>query len=289
MGDTQYFEMLGSRSIFHQGWKATTDYISTGVLDEEELATGSRDFADDHWALFDLTTDFSESNDVSADHPDVVAKLRDLWLVEAGRNQVLPIDGTFINRLGAMVPPTYPAGTDRTFRPGGSPIADESLPLLFGGFRMTADVEAPGGGGDGVIAALGDWHGGFALSVVDGLLAFSFSRAGELLEAVGDVPAPAGRQTLGVSYVVGKDQSGTFTVFHGDTPVGSTSFTGMIPFALQHGGAGLRLGFDVGFPVSERYQPPGRWNGTVHSFRIEAPGPAPVDTAEEIRSALHSD
>jgi arylsulfatase len=71
--------------------------------------------------------------------------------------------------------------------------------------------------------------------------------------------------------------------------VGSTSFTGMIPFALQHGGAGLRLGFDVGFPVSERYQPPGRWNGTVHSFRIEAPGPAPVDTAEEIRSALHSD
>ena len=107
---TQYFEMMGSRSIVHQGWKATTDYISTGVLDEEELATGSRDFADDHWALFDLTTDFSESNDVSSDHPDVVRKLQDLWLVEAGRNQVLPIDGTFVNRIGAMVAARLPGG-----------------------------------------------------------------------------------------------------------------------------------------------------------------------------------
>ena len=51
---TQYFEMLGSRSIFHEGWKATTNHISTGVLDEEELAIGSRDFDDDRWELFDL-------------------------------------------------------------------------------------------------------------------------------------------------------------------------------------------------------------------------------------------
>jgi arylsulfatase len=287
--DTQYFEMLGSRAIVHQGWKATTDYISTGVLDEEELATGSRDFADDHWALFDLTTDFSESADVSAEHPDVVAKLRDLWLIEAGRNQVLPIDGTFINRIGAMVPPTYPAGTDRTYRPGGGPIADESLPILFGGFRMTADVEVPEGGGDGVLAALGDWHGGYALWVNDGLLTFSFSRAGELLEAVADVAVPKGRQALGVSYVLDKDHTSTFTVLHGDAPVGSTSFTGMLPLALQHGGAGLRLGFDIGFPVSERYQPPARWNGVLHSFRIETPGAPPVVASDEIRSSLHSD
>ncbi|HWF23657.1 MAG TPA: arylsulfatase [Acidimicrobiales bacterium] len=287
--DTQYFEMLGSRSIIHQRWKATTDFISTGVLDEEELATGSRDFADDRWALFDLTSDFSESNDVSADHPEVVRKLQDLWLVEAGRNQVLPIDGTFLNRIGAMIGPTYPAGDDRTFRPGGSPIADESLPMLFGGFRMTADVEVPESGGDGVLGALGDWHGGFALSVNDGRLTFSFSRAGELLEAVADVPVAPGRQSLGVSYRVGEDHTGTFTLLHGDTPVGSTSFSGTIPFALQHGGAGLRLGFDIGFPVSERYQVPARWNGTLSSFRIETPGPAPLDTADEIRSALHSD
>jgi arylsulfatase len=161
--------------------------------------------------------------------------------------------------------------------------------MLFGGFRMTAEVEVPEGGGDGVLAALGDWHGGYALSVNNGLLTFSFSRAGELLEAVGDVPVPEGRQALGVSYVVDKDRTGTFTVLHGEMPVGATSFTGMLPLALQHGGAGLRLGFDIGFPVSERYQPPARWNGTLHSFRIETPGAPPVDTGDEIRSALHGD
>jgi arylsulfatase len=161
--------------------------------------------------------------------------------------------------------------------------------MLFGGFRMTVDVDVPAGGGDGVLGALGDWHGGFALSVTDGLLAFSFSRAGEVLEAIAQVPVPVGRQTLGVFYWVDGKHNGTFTVLHGDTPVGSTSFTGMIPFALQHGGAGLRLGFDIGFPVSERYQPPARWNGALYSLRIETPGAAPVDTGEEIRSALHSD
>ena len=60
---TQYFEMMGSRSIYHEGWKATTNHISTGVLDEEELAVGSRHFDDDRWELFDLSVDFSEATD----------------------------------------------------------------------------------------------------------------------------------------------------------------------------------------------------------------------------------
>src|SRR3546814_3429668 len=70
----QYFEMLGSRSIVSGDWKATTNHVSEGVVDEEELMEGSRDFAEDRWALFDLTTDFSEATDVAADHPDVVRR-----------------------------------------------------------------------------------------------------------------------------------------------------------------------------------------------------------------------
>src|SRR3546814_20480159 len=66
----QYFEMLGSRSIVSGDWKATTNHVSEGVVDEEELMEGSRDFAEDRWALFDLTTDFSEATDAAADHPD---------------------------------------------------------------------------------------------------------------------------------------------------------------------------------------------------------------------------
>src|SRR5581483_1088190 len=83
---TQYFEMLGSRSIYHEGWKATTDHISTGVLDEEERAVGSRSFADDRWELFDLTTDFSEATDRAAGEPERLQRLIELWDTEATRN-----------------------------------------------------------------------------------------------------------------------------------------------------------------------------------------------------------
>jgi len=291
--DSQYFEMLGSRSMYHDGWKATTDHISVGVLDEEELATGSRVFADDHWALFDLRRDFSESTDVSAEHPEVVRRLRELWLVEAGRNQVLPVEDSFTERIRALIPAAWPSGPDRTFLPGAGPVSDESVPMLFGGFRITAvvDTVAAGSTPAGVLCALGDWNGGYALWVDDGRLVFTFQRAGELLEAVAEQPVPTGARAaeLAVSYVLGADGGGTFTLLHGEDPVGSTRFSGMLPIAVQHGGAGLRLGHDAGFPVSTRYAIPGTWNGSVHRVRIETPGAPPADPVHEVQAALHSD
>ena len=102
---TQYFEMMGSRSIYHEGWKATTDHISTGVLDEEELAVGSRTFGEDRWELFDLSVDFSEANDLSEQHPERVRALADLWTAEAERNNVLPVSDGLVDRLGGFIPP----------------------------------------------------------------------------------------------------------------------------------------------------------------------------------------
>jgi len=288
--DIQYFEMLGSRSIVHGSWKATTDHISTGVLDEEELALGSRDFASDRWELFDLAADFSESTDVSDAHPDVGRRLQDLWLAEAGRNGVLPVDDSFIYRIRAIVPPIWPPERDATFVPAGSPISDESIPLLFGGFRFTADVDIPAGPDPiGVLFALGDWNGGYALFVDAGHLVFCFSRAGELLEAAAEVPVASGRQSLGVSYVLGPDHAGTFSVLHGETVVGRTRFVGVLPVALQHGGAALRLGHDSGFPVSPRYTVPAHFTGTLHSVRLDTPGAPPLDPVAEVRAALHGD
>ena len=131
---TQYFEMMGSRSIYHEGWKATTNHISTGVLDEEELAVGSRNFDDDRWELFDLSVDFSEAVDRAGDEPERVHRLTELWAAEAGRNNVLPISDGLVDRLAGFIPPTWPPGPSRTYRPGGGPVADESVPLLWGGF-----------------------------------------------------------------------------------------------------------------------------------------------------------
>ena len=171
---TQYFEMMGSRSIYHEGWKATTNHISTGVLDEEELAIGSRNFDEDRWELYDLSEDFSEAIDRADDEPERVRHLSELWAAEAGRNRVLPISDGLVDRLGGFIPPTWPAGSSRTFLPGGGAIADESVPLLWGGFSMTADVDA-GPGDGGVVFAIGDWFGGYAMYLVDGRPHFTFA------------------------------------------------------------------------------------------------------------------
>ncbi len=286
--DTQYFEMLGSRSIVHGRWKATTDHISAGVLDEEERAVGSRRFEDDRWALFDLETDFSEATDVAAAHPEVVATLERRWLAEAERNHVLPIDDTLVNRFGAIIGPAWPAGADRTFRPGGGPVSDEALPALFAGFRFTAEVVVTRDPA-GVLFALGDWNGGFALFVTTSRLAFVFSRAGDLLEVTADRPLAPGRQTVGVDCALNPGGGGTLRLWHDRVTVGLLNFPGGLPVALQHGGAGLRLGFDSGLPVSPRYTPTATWNGQLASVRLQTPGPRLPDPGDEIRAALHAD
>ena len=279
--DTQYFEMLGSRSIYHGGWKATTDHISTGVVDEEELAVGSRRFGDDHWALFDLAEDFSESTDVAAEHPDVARRLRGA-VAGRGRPQPGPAGGRHLRQpdrrldpaglaaRGRPAPSSRAAGRCTTSRSRCSSGGSGSRP------RSTCRRTAP----QGCCCALGDWHGGYALFVDDGRLVFTFSRAGELLEVAADRPVPAGRQEVGVAYVVGGDHQGTLTLLHGDTAGGHGRLR-------RHAAAGhpARRGRPaprVATPGS-RCRPatrrPSPWTGTVHAVRVDTPGAPPPDPA----------
>ena len=105
--------MLGSRSIFHDGWKATTDHISTGVLDEEELAVGSRDFDEDRWELFDLDGRLLRGHRPRPTRsPSGCGSLATCGTAEAGRNHVLPISDGLVDRLSGFIPPAWPAGLD---------------------------------------------------------------------------------------------------------------------------------------------------------------------------------
>jgi arylsulfatase len=287
---TQYFEMLGSRSIFHDGWKATTNHISSGVLDEEELAIGSRRFDEDRWELFNLTEDFSEALDRAGDEPARLRQLTELWANEAERNQVLPISDGMLDRFAGFIPPQWPPGPAQTYYPGGGPVHDESVPLLWGGFTMTSEIDSLGAHTDGVICAMGDRFGGYALYVVEGVPMFTFARAADALHVDGKAPLEPGRRTLVVHYAVGHgDAAGRMEFFVDGRSTESIEVTGMLPLALQHGGAGLRLGYDSGFAVSSRYTPPATFSGTVHFVRIETPAGRVHDPADEVRAALHSD
>ena len=286
---TQYFEMLGSRSIYHEGWKATTNHISTGVLDEEELAFGSRRFDEDRWELFDLATDFSEAIDRAGDEPERLRLLTELWADEARRNDVLPISDGLVDRFSGFIPPVWPAGSVRTYKPGGGPVSDESVPLLWGGFHMTAVFETSATA-EGVVFALGDWFGGYALYATEGILHFTFARSTDALELSTPSALTAGRHEARIDYTLGADrEAGRMVLFLDGFEVDATTVDGLLPMALQHGGAGLRLGRDTGFPVSARYSNPATFNGTVHQLTIEGPGARRPEPADEVRAALHAD
>ena len=259
---TQYFEMLGSRSIYHEGWKATTNHISTGVLDEEELAVGSRNFDEDRWELFDLTADFSEATDRADDEPERLRQLRDLWDAEAERNNVLPISDGLVDRFGGFIPPAWPAGSSRTFLPGGGPVADESVPLLWGGFRMTADDRRRPGRRE-----RRDLR---PRRLVRGLRPLRRRRRGPLHlrprrrraragRAGGPVPRAA--TTSASSTRSARRAAGPHGAARRRTEVDETTVEGMLPLAVQHGGAGLRLGCDSGFPVSAALRAAGAVHG----------------------------
>jgi hypothetical protein len=93
-----------------------------------------------------------------------------------------------------------------------------------------------------------------------------------------------------VSYAVGDGgAAGRMVLLVDDLEVDQTSVEGMLPLAVQHGGAGLRLGWDSGFPVSSRYAPPASFGGTVHQVRVDTPGTLRPDPTDEVRAALHAD
>lgn len=270
---TQYFEMLGSRSIIHDGWKATTDHVSGGVLDEDEFLTGSRDFDTDTWHLYRLADDFAECRDVAAEHPEVVAELERVWWAEAERNQVLPLTDSLYGHMPGMEPALWPVPQRLVLRPGGRPLADEAVPSLSMGTLLEADVEVPTGGGAGVLAAIGDWSNGWALVVLDGRLTFLLNVVSSAFSVQAPAVLPTGRHRVGFRLVGGDG----VLVVDGQEVHRDALPLGLGASGIQIGGGGLRLGHDAGFPVADVYAPPFAWTGTLHTVTFSGPGTLDAD------------
>mgnify|MGYP001195672356 CR=1 FL=1 len=284
--DVQYFEMLGSRSIIRGDWKATTDHVSQGVIDEDKLLPGSRDFATDRWSLFDLSTDFAETTDVADRHPDVLRELQQLWWHEAGRNQVLPLSDGLQKRIPYMAPSHLPHRTRVRFYAGAGPVADEAVPIIMGGATIAADVDVPASGAEGVLCAQGDWSSGWALIVKDGRLSWLVNIVGDLYRVDATDPVPSGRTLLGVRYVRNREGGGKATLFAGPTVLGTGTIPTDLPFRWQITGNGLSIGYDRGFPVSDDYTPPFPWTGTLRSIEFVLPGHPEIDPEDELRQIL---
>jgi len=281
---TQYFEMLGSRAIYHDGWKATTDHVGQQLSIEVERVPGSRDFDADHWGLFDLSRDFAEAHDVGQEHPEILRAMIERWWMEAGRNDVMPITDSFLGRVTALEPAPWGPRWRAVLRPGGGPVSEDALPPLGGGFRLLAEIEI-GADASGMLCALGDWNNGWAWYLLQGRPVLVFNILGELFRFAGAEPLAAGRRVLAAEYdwasrprVMRQAVDGT-VVAEGPLPR-------RMPLRWQIGGAGLLVGRDRGFPVCDDYRPPFPFDGVLHRLVIEAPALAPREAALETAMAL---
>lgn len=285
--DTQYFEIVGSRSIVVGDWRATTDHVGKGNIWEQRLLEGSRSFAEDRWSLFHLPTDFSEAHDVAAQHPDVLERLKQRWSYEAGRNNVLPLEDAMHGRApDQVIPPPYPPLRRSVYLPGGGPVRDKVIPPFGAGARITADVEVADGEAEGILCALGDRSGGFAFYVKAGLLVFAMSSLGKEVRSAAETPALRGRHELTCVLVPDGTGRTSFTLQLDGRVIGERTEDIAITPIWQFGGTGLCLGYDRPLAVVDDYEPPFPWSGRLHSLAIEVPPLARPDPREELRSAL---
>ena len=239
---TQYYEMLGSRGIYHDGWKAVT--FHTPVFIDYEGAPRPESFDADRWELYHVAEDFSEVHDVAAVHPDRLEELVALWWREAERFGVLPLN----DEPGMYGDPRH--RRDRAvFHGHVGPLAEASAPNLKNReFALAADlVPPPGGVPDGVIVAHGGHAGGYAMFVRDGHLHFTYNFVAlEVTTIRAEVALP--REPVTVRAVFTRTGGGgDLVLLHGHDPVGSGTIPHTTP--LTYGTPGFTVGFQPAGPI----------------------------------------
>jgi arylsulfatase len=254
----QYFEQMGHRGLWADGWKITT-YHEQG-----------QPFDDDEWALFNLGNDFSECHDVSAEHPDKLRELIDTWWVEAGKNGVLPLDDRTIELFGgAPRPGTVHARRDYIYYPPVSHIPADACPPLGGrAWTITAVVDAPDVGVEGVIYARGSHNVGHSFFVRDQALHFEYNALGTRYRAQAPLSLSPGRHELSARF--DRDgRGGTLTVGCDGDDLASVEIPKIVRML---GSTGMDIGRDALSPVADDYVAPFAFTGRIDhvSFRTRS-------------------
>jgi arylsulfatase A-like enzyme len=222
--DLQYFEMFGNRGIYHKGWSAVTKHRTPWLM----VGAVVRAFDDDLWELYDGATDYSQSRDVAAEHPDTLARLQRLWLIEAVKYNVVPMDDRLVERAVPEIAgrPTLIRGTSQLFYPGMGRLSENSVVSIKNkSFSVTAEIEVPSGGADGVLIAQGGRFGGWVVYVKDRALKFVYNVLGiHEYSTAAETPIPAGTHQVRMEFAYdggGLAKGGDVTLFYDGDKVGA--------------------------------------------------------------------
>jgi arylsulfatase len=210
---TQYFEMIGNRAIYSDGWFA-------GTVHKFPWGQARGPLADDKWELYDTRKDFSLANDLAARDPAKLAALQEQFLVEARKHRVLPIDDRFLERVNADMagrPDLMGGRTSLSLYDGMKGMSENVfINIKNKTHTITADVEVPAGGASGVILSQGGRFGGWSLYVQNGRPAYTYNYLGlESFTIAAPQPLPAGKATLRCAFVYdggGIGKGGTITL-----------------------------------------------------------------------------
>jgi arylsulfatase len=251
--ETQYFEMFGNRAIYHDGWYARVIHNPTW---ESQPRTS---IADGKWELYDTRADFSLVNDLGAQEPEKLAELQDLFLAEAVRNYVLPIDDrTLVRVIPALAgrPDLMAGRTSLTVAQGMTGIPENAfLNTMNSSFSVTADVVIPAEGGQGAILVQGGKFGGWALYMKDGAPAFHYNFLNrERFTIEGGQVLPPGEATIRFEFAYdggGPGLGGTGKLFVNDVIVGEGRIERTQPVMFSADET-ADVGIDLQTPVVER-------------------------------------
>ncbi len=277
----QYYEMIGSRAIWHDGWKAVTEQ-QQGVMLTEELLRAQK------WELFHTDEDFSESDDLAERRPEKLAELVERWWAEAGRYDVLPLDARRQGRMLAPKPDLDAAGDRYVYYQGAAPVGrDSAVNVHNRSHTITAEVEISDGRADGVLLAKGGRFAGFSLFVKDRRLHYVHNYLGLREYAVcSDADVPAGATTLRYVFTKTGEHRGVGALYIGERKVGEREIPETVPNAFDRVGDGLSCGYDTGSAVTEQYTAPFTFTGTIKRVIVEVEGALHVDPAADATSAM---
>jgi arylsulfatase len=260
--ETQYFEMFCNRGIYHKGWSAVTKHRTPWLMGGQAMAA----FDDDVWELYDGSKDWTQAKDLSKENPQKLHELQRLWLIEAVKYNVLPLDDRQIERINSDLAgrPTLIKGNTQTLYAGMGRLSENSVVNIKNkSFAVTSDLEVPAKGAEGVIIAQGGRFGGWSLYAKGGKAKFHYNVLGiKSFGVEATKPIPAGKTQVRMEFAYdggGMGKGGTVTLYCDGKEVGKGRVEQTQGFIFSADET-TDLGYESGTTVSPDY--------TVHSSKF---------------------
>jgi arylsulfatase A-like enzyme len=253
--ETQYFEMFGNRGIYHKGWTAVTRHKTPWLLLGEKVPA----FDDDTWELYDTNKDWSQANDLAKQLPDKLHQLQRLWLIEATRYNVLPIDDDVAKRFNADMagrPVLIKGNSQILFGSMGRLSENSVINIKNKSHSVTAEIVVPNAGAEGVIIAQGGNIGGWSLYAKGGKLKYCYNLLGiHQFYAESASALTSGDHQVRMEFTYdggGLGKGGTATLYVDGKKVGEGKVGATAPMVFS-ADDGCDVGVDTGSPVSPDY------------------------------------